>query len=126
MVVHPLRIRVIAENFIDERYNDKFKLNIFRICQEQLNNVLKHAHAAEAVISMEVQEGKILLTIADNGIGFSKGERKNGVGITNIKSRSELFNGKVEIISAEGAGTKLTVYFEEDPQILKTVNLQIQ
>ncbi len=51
----------------------------------------------------------IHLTVADNGVGFDTSRHRKGVGITNITSRVELFNGKVDIVSVPGSGCKLNV-----------------
>lgn len=123
MAVHPLRILVLAENFQDSVFNDKFKLNIFRICQEQINNILKHAGAAEAHILIEENDDNFQINIIDNGVGFDTSKRRQGVGITNIKSRSELYNGTVTLTSKEGAGTTLSIDFPKSsllkvPEIL--------
>ena len=50
--------------------SDKFKMNAFRIVQEQLNNILKHASASDIYIIMSEKKAEFLLSIADNGIGF--------------------------------------------------------
>ena len=93
MLVHPIQILFTAKDFIEDELNDKFKLNIFRIVQEQINNILKHAQAKKININMEDYDGKLLISITDDGIGFDTRKKKAGVGITNIKSRSELYNG---------------------------------
>ena len=111
MTVHPLRIHVHEENFNDDEFNEKFKLNIFRICQEQINNTVKHAKAADTRIYLKVSDDLVHLSIADNGVGFDTAKKRNGVGITNIKSRSELYNGKVTITSKPGNGTTLAIDF---------------
>jgi two-component system sensor histidine kinase UhpB len=82
---------------------------LFRIIQEQLNNIMKHARATEIMIRLSVEGEDIVLTVVDNGIGFDMTRHRKGVGITNIISRTELFSGKVEIMSKPGDGCVLTV-----------------
>ena len=113
MLVHPIRIILTTNNFLEEGLDDKFKLNVFRIVQEQINNVLKHAAARTININIENNLDKLLLSITDNGIGFNTTQRKTGVGITNIKSRSELFNGIVQLTSSPGKGTSLSIIFHK-------------
>lgn len=113
MLVHPIKINITVNKFIEDGLDDKFKLNIFRIIQEQITNIIKHAKAEEICINFEDNSGKLLLSIADNGIGFDTKMKKTGVGITNIKSRSELYNGNVTLISAPGEGTTLSVAFNK-------------
>jgi signal transduction histidine kinase len=96
-------------NIIEEQIDDGRKLTLFRIVQEQLNNIIKHAHATEVLIRVIVEGPDIVLTVVDNGVGFDISRHRKGVGITNIISRVELFNGKVDINSRPGEGCVLTV-----------------
>lgn len=97
----------------DERISDKEKLMLFRIIQEQVNNVLKHSGARNLIIELllEETENRVELNITDDGKGFDpenvKG--KKGLGLSNIMSRADLFGGKVTIMSAPGHGCKLRV-----------------
>jgi PAS domain S-box-containing protein len=86
---------------------DDLKLNIYRIIQEQLNNVYKHASASRVQIKMYVKKGKIVVSINDNGIGFEVSLKKNGIGIVNIINRVESFNGQVDFETNPGIGCKL-------------------
>jgi len=88
---------------------DDLKLNIYRVIQEQLNNVYKHASASRVQIKMYAEDGHIFVSIHDNGIGFEIGIKKNGVGIVNIISRVESFNGTVSFETNRGAGCKLDI-----------------
>lgn len=112
MLVHPIRIRFTCENIDEKALTDKLKLNVYRIIQEQINNTLKHAKAKTIDIIIQQCDEKLSVSIADDGIGFDTSKRKNGVGITNIKSRSELFNGIVLLASIEGKGTTLSITFD--------------
>ena len=89
--------------------SDKFKLNIFRIFQEQLNNILKHAKARDIYIALSKTEAGLILTIRDNGIGFKKTKRKmdGGIGIRNIIARAELYKGKADFVTEPGKGCEL-------------------
>jgi signal transduction histidine kinase len=114
-LVHPIKIKFHKENIAEKDLDEKLQLTIFRIVQEQVNNILKHSKAAHASISLSRQGNEILLLISDDGKGCDiQKERKpagiiNGVGIINIKSRSELYGGSVTIISQPGAGYELKV-----------------
>lgn len=88
---------------------DDLKLNIYRIIQEQLNNVYKHASASRVQIKICEEDKWIRLLIHDNGIGFEVGIKKNGVGIVNIINRVESFNGKVSFETNPGVGCKLDI-----------------
>jgi PAS domain S-box-containing protein len=91
-----------------ELVND-LKLNLYRIIQEQLNNVYKHASASRAKIKMFTVKDQIHISIHDNGIGFEVGMKKNGVGIVNIINRVESFNGEASFETNPGVGCKLDI-----------------
>ncbi len=84
---------------------------LFRIIQEQVNNVLKHAEASNLIIALITDGDTIDLTISDDGNGFEPEmiRSKKGVGLSNITSRAELFNGKVNITTAPRQGCTLNI-----------------
>ncbi|HUB61366.1 MAG TPA: PAS domain S-box protein [Puia sp.] len=104
-----LAIDLDLQNISEDQIEDRRKLTVFRIVQEQLNNIVKHARATRVLIRLSGEQDHIVLTVADNGVGFDVSRHRKGVGITNMISRAELFNGKVEIVSSPGEGCTLTV-----------------
>ena len=84
-------------------------LAIYRITQEQINNIIKHAGATKVNISLAQDNKVTILNISDNGKGFDTRVKRNGIGLNNILSRSQIFNGKMSIDSAPGKGTKLEI-----------------
>lgn len=99
------------DRYVDEILTEPQKLMLFRIAQEQVNNVMKHANAKNLVIQIFVEDKMVVVSISDDGDGFNPDQLKNkkGVGLFNISSRAELFNGKVDIISAPGKGCTLLI-----------------
>jgi len=98
---------------IDESILDNgLKLTIYRIVQEQMNNVLKHAEASQITINLKEHGNKLILTIFDNGKGFDLQARRRGIGLNNIINRADVFNGKVDIQSAPGQGCMVRVVFD--------------
>lgn len=95
------------------------KLSIFRIVQEQLNNIVKHAAAKNVWVKLSVKDSELALQIKDDGKGFNSWETKKGIGILNIKNRAELFNGKAELFSEPGSGCLLVVSFPLDTNSAK-------
>lgn len=95
----------------EKKLDDKLKMTIFRIVQEQLNNTVKYAAASQVYIAIVQKDRHLQITIADDGKGFDTSKKRTGIGITNIISRTELFNGRVKIESAPGHGCRMQVNF---------------
>jgi signal transduction histidine kinase len=76
-----------------------------------LNNVLKHAQAQTVFITLQQQDNEVNLHIQDDGKGFDVTQKRNGVGLKNIKSRAEMFNGRVKVQSEPGKGCEVSVNF---------------
>lgn len=105
------RIVTKFDNLDEDLLSDNLKLTIYRIIQEQVNNILKHAHAKTIFIRLTQEETELQLKIKDDGIGFDMSKKRNGVGLQNIISRTELFDGTVVINSAPAKGCELVVRF---------------
>lgn len=101
--------KVFAKGVKENLLSEEQKLTVYRIIQEQLNNVLKHAEASSVAITLGVSNEKIRFRIVDNGKGFDAGQKRNGIGLTNIINRAALFNGKVNIHAMPGKGCSLEV-----------------
>ena len=107
---------IIQINLYSEGFNKKTDSNIetvlYRVIQESVNNVIKHAKATELDISMIKEINSISITIEDNGKGFEINRRKNfdGIGLKNIQSRVEYLKGSVEWDSAPEKGTLVAIY----------------
>jgi PAS domain S-box-containing protein len=85
------------------------KLALYRILQEQLNNIIKHSDATHVDITL-LQTGNMTeLTIVDNGNGFNLSAHRNGIGLNNILSRAKVFGGEMVLSSKPGAGCSLKV-----------------
>jgi len=111
-----------AKGVKDHAFSEEQKLTIYRIVQEQLNNIMKHACATSVVITLTQADSKVLLKMEDNGKGFDPKMHRSGVGITNIINRAELFNGTVKIHSEVGNGCRLEVVLNsKHPLPLKTL-----
>jgi PAS domain S-box-containing protein len=85
------------------------KLAVYRILQEQLNNVVRHAKATKVLVSLNQQAGSLTVTIKDNGQGFDPSQQREGIGINNMISRAKVFDGKVAINSAPGKGCMVQI-----------------
>jgi PAS domain S-box-containing protein len=91
------------------------ELNLFRILQEALNNVHKHARARTVRLRLALQNGSLVLRIQDDGCGFRSKPAKairtagEGVGLTNMQERTAIFGGTCEVVSVPKQGTTITV-----------------
>lgn len=119
MQMNAVKIVFKVKHSIESRVNDKFKLALYRIIQEQLNNILKHAKATRVFIQVLQDKKQIRLMIADNGIGFDTGKKRKGIGVANIKSRAASYNGTAEFISQPGGGCVLTATFSASDKLLE-------
>ncbi|HEY2722093.1 MAG TPA: PAS domain S-box protein [Chitinophagaceae bacterium] len=95
----------INETHLDENH----KLTLFRIIQEALNNIVKHAEASSAIIELSSENDATGLAIKDNGKGFDLSTIKKGSGLNNIRNRVYLLNGTVTIDTQPGKGCTLVV-----------------
>ncbi len=92
-----------------EELNNRTKIHIYRMLQETMQNVYKHAKASHIKISFELKNDVILLAVEDNGVGFNTNRARYGIGLKNFESRASEIGGRVEIISKEGIGTKVKI-----------------
>ena len=90
---------------------EKLALNIFRIIQEQSNNILKHAQAKKISICLTKLDHIVLLNIKDDGIGFDTSVKTEGVGLANMRTRVQLFNGKLSLNTSPLKGCELEAVF---------------
>lgn len=100
----------IPENFT----NDELKLNIYRIIQEEINNIIKHASPAKVTIKLKASENSIQLSTIDDGNGFDLGKKRKGIGLSGIINRVESFNGTIEIITSPGNGCQILIEIPYD------------
>ena len=106
-----LSISFDHEGFDEELLPDNQKLTLFRIVQEQLNNIVKHAGAGNVSIRLSRKLREVVLDIKDDGKGFDPKKVKKGLGFINISNRAELFGGKNQVVSSPGKGCLLKVRF---------------
>ncbi|MDX2188920.1 MAG: histidine kinase [Bacteroidota bacterium] len=101
-----------THNLEEKRLPKNIEITIYRIAQEAINNIIKHANASEIEINLMLIDKIIHLSINDNGKGFDirrKNNKKIQNGINNMRSRTEINEGEFKIISNVGRGTKINV-----------------
>ena len=104
-------------NFIFTHNQDEYdipedlKINIYRILQEQITNIIKHAKADTTTISLEKTGNLLKFEVSDNGVGFDPLTISDGIGLTNIKTRVSTFNGSIHILSEKNNGCRIQIEF---------------
>lgn len=86
-------------------------ITIYRIIQELVNNVIKHATARQVFVQLLMEENKLIINVDDNGTGFDKSTLQNnpGMGWKNIVTRVEYLKGKIDVKTAPGKGTAVNI-----------------
>ncbi len=121
IVIQPIQIEFNEDGLEENNLSEKLRLDILRIVQEQLNNILKHAKASFATINLTQQTSQIILQIVDDGDGCETLQEDKGIGLMNIRSRAESHHGKVTIASNPGKGFELTVELPLNSSEMKEV-----
>lgn len=93
-----------------EVFNESVRVEIYRIIQETLQNIVKHAKAQHVSIHFSLQNSMLEMIVEDDGIGFDSCTSNKGIGLKNIASRLTKLGGEFKIASAPHKGTKLTIY----------------
>jgi PAS domain S-box-containing protein len=106
---HAFRIEFFHHDFNETILPDNMKLMLFRIIQEQINNIIRHAHATAIHIGLETIEGSVILSVSDNGKGFDPVKVKRGLGLSNMGNRADLFGGTLKIDTTPGKGCSIRV-----------------
>jgi signal transduction histidine kinase/ligand-binding sensor domain-containing protein len=97
---------------IDNIFNENEEISIYRIVQESLNNVIKHANATTVAVKIKRTENHVLIRIQDNGAGFmveTTKSKSGGLGLIGLKERSQLLHGELLIDSEIDKGTTIEV-----------------
>ena len=95
---------------LDEKMDENKELVLYRVVQECVNNVIKHADASQLYIAVIKDDDGISITLEDNGKGFDVIHPTSGIGMRNIQSRIAYLKGSVEWDSAPGRGTVVTIH----------------
>jgi len=94
---------------IKGRYKESIEIGLYRICQEIVNNIIKHSGATEVSIQLFENKSNLILIAEDNGVGIDMERKSDGIGLKNISSRADSFNGRVDFSPSPESGTLVTV-----------------
>lgn len=106
------KLRVQLQETTFDVPNKTLELILYRIIQELVQNIVKHAKATEAVVEISQHEKELNIIVEDNGVGFNIHEKHKGIGLHNIRSRVKMLQGNVIIESAQGIGTSISINFD--------------
>jgi PAS domain S-box-containing protein len=87
----------------------EIQLNLYRVLQEQLRNIIKHSNCSDIEVNVFVYNNLVHMRIADNGVGFELNNINKGIGLTNMKRRAELFSGKFYLNTSLGKGCEVLI-----------------
>ena len=93
------------------RFDTKLEEAIYRIMHELVTNALKHSGAEQILVDFVRYDNHITLTVQDDGCGFDPDTASKGMGMSNIRTRIDAFNGHLTIVSKPGVGTEVNVEF---------------
>jgi len=107
------KLQIDVQDFgLDDRLENSLEITVFRIIQELVTNIIKHANASEASISITQHEDSLNIIVEDNGSGFDHKQNvmnDNGMGLDSIERRVEHLEGSMEVDSSEGNGTTIVI-----------------
>ncbi|HEX3051436.1 MAG TPA: ATP-binding protein [Aggregatilineaceae bacterium] len=89
------------------------KVVFYRVMQETINNIVKHSHASQMSIKLYNSDNLVTLKIKDNGIGFDTSQAMAGIGLHSMRERADAIGGTLEIQSAHGEGTCITLVWSK-------------
>jgi len=110
--IYTTAIKVTGE---PEKYHLQRELVIFRVVQELLNNVVKHAEASCVTITINYQPQQLMITLIDDGKGFDTSKESDGIGINNMFNRIQLIQGSISIISKPEESTQAIIQLPKYP-----------
>jgi signal transduction histidine kinase len=94
---------------INFKFNNNIQLHFYRILQELLGNIVKYSKANKVEISISKTNDSVLFVVKDNGIGFDVSQKKQGIGLENIRRRVKILNGELKVNSEIGKGVEVLI-----------------
>ncbi len=111
------KLEIVVNSNVQSNWSavdELIQVGIFRISQELINNVIKHAQATRVEISLNLSKEYVEIKVADNGVGFDVSKKTSGIGVRNIKERVANLKGEIYINSEIGKGTEVMILIPVD------------
>jgi two-component system sensor histidine kinase UhpB len=111
---HPELVVTLNAGRMPRRLPSQYETVLFRVAQEALTNVARHAQASQVSVRLSQEDNRVRLIVADDGVGFDvntppKYERDSGLGLVGMRERVSLVGGKCTVESEPGHGTQITI-----------------
>jgi len=100
---------LLEHSGITERLPERIEISVYRVIQELINNIIKHANAKHVNVQLIATQGKLMVFIEDDGKGFDQSQKVTGHGLLNIKSRVDMIKGSVNFEPGASAGTFVSI-----------------
>lgn len=122
---HGVRIELLQDR-MDDRLTSEIEASVYRIVQEALTNVARHAQASTCRVFLQRLRHTLLVTVEDDGVGFRPGDvctpgASRGIGLVGIRERVTHLRGELRLESAPGKGTRLTVELPAPPRVMEAL-----
>ena len=109
---HSQQLEVNYQTFgLEERLPQRTEVVVYRLVQELLNNVLKHAQARHVIVQLSRNGRQVQVTVEDDGVGFDPAAARSGVGLRSIQARVDYLRGALDLHTAPNQGTTITIDF---------------
>ncbi len=118
-IASSLEIELITDNYEEHAMDADLKLMLYRILQEQMNNILKHSKASKVVVKIGIRNKQVRLLIKDDGVGFDTSKTSSGIGLRNMINRASYYDGITRILSSPGKGCTLEVNVPAARELVK-------
>ena len=114
-----IKMQVIHSG-VEERLNPQVEINLFRVIQELITNIIRHAHTNEAFVQFVGTEDRLNIIIEDHGVGFDKDNiQTEGLGLHNLSKRVAEVGGDVNVDSILGEGTTIIIDIPYESRIIE-------
>jgi signal transduction histidine kinase len=91
------------------RFPERIEIGLYRVCQELINNIIKHSGASEVAVQLFRSKGWLIMIVEDNGRGFLHSPNQEGIGLSNVTSRIHTVDGEVSWEPGPQCGTVATI-----------------
>lgn len=98
-----------TKNLPEERFSPEIEVTLYRIAQELFGNASKHSGATAIQLVLTKENGSLMMSFSDNGVGFDMHNVKHGFGLKNLESRAQFINGKIQTYTKPQNGTLTTI-----------------